>query len=254
MFDRTLTTVGVALLLATAGCVGSFAPTDAAGAQAETTQTPDATDGNTATIGVAATGQAAAAPDQAVVRVAVAARADDANAVRASLAANATRMREALAETGVDDDGIRTVSYSIEQEYREADGERVPAGYRGVHAFEVTLSNVSSAGPIIDVAVSNGADRVDRVELTLSEERRREVRTEALRDAMENARANAEVMAESANLTITEVRSASTGDLSFSPVRAEAFETDAGARLQTDVEPGPVTVVAQVDVTYNATG
>ncbi|WP_115862560.1 SIMPL domain-containing protein [Halorussus litoreus] len=254
MSNRILPVIGVALLLATAGCVGGFAPTDAAGAQEETTQAPGSNDGGGSTIGVVATGQAAAEPDQALVQVSVLARADDANVVRESLAENASQMREALAEIGIDDDSIRTVNYAIDQDYRERNGERVPDGFQGVHAFEVTLSNVSEVGSVVDAAVANGADRVERVELTLSEERRREVRADALRDAMENARGNAEVIAESADLTVSGVRSASTGDLSFSPVRAETLQADAaGGRAPTNIESGPVTVTAQVDVTYNAT-
>ena len=218
----TLATVGLALLLATAGCLGGVAPTDDAAAQ-------DAT-GDDSTVSVAATGQATAEPDQAVVQVAVVATGDDAETVRAALAENASRMREALAAAGVE----------------------------GRHVFEVTLSDVDAVGPIVDAAVSNGADRVERVELTLSEERRRAVRADALRDAMANARGNADVVAESANLTVTGVHSASTGDLNFSPIRAQTLETAADAGVNggapTSIESGPVTVTAQVDVTYNATG
>ncbi len=240
--------MGVAVLLLTAGCVGSIDPTGDASAQA--VQPSD--DGET--ISVAATGQAAAEPDQAVLQVAVLASGDDADAVRERLAENASRMSEALRRAGVGDDQIRTVAFSIDQEYRERDGDRVPVGFQGVHAFEITLSNASRAGAVLDVAVSNGADRVDGVELTLSEERRREVRAEALRDAMDNARADADVIAESANLTVEGVHSAATGDVSYSPIRAETLSADAGGQAATEIESGPVTVTAQVSVTYNATG
>ena len=250
-----LAVVGVAFLLVTAGCAGSLGPTDAnAQVQQQTEQTERQADGGGKTISVSASGQAEAEPDQAVLRVAVLARGDTANAVREQLAGNATQMREALREAGVADDQIRTVAFRIDREYRNEDGERRPAGFQGVHAFEITLSNASRAGAIIDVAVSNGASQVDNVELTLSEERRREVRADALRDAMENARADADVIAESADLTVAGVHSASTGDVSFSPFRAEALMADAGGRAETSIESGPVTVTAQVQVTYNATG
>ncbi|UPV76104.1 SIMPL domain-containing protein [Halorussus limi] len=250
MSRKLLATVGVALLLVTAGCAGSLDP--AASANAQTDQT-NQTDSSGETIAVSASGQAEAEPDQAVLQVAVLASGDDANAVRERLAQNATRMQRALRNAGVAEDQIRTVQYGIDQQYREEDGERRPVGFQGVHAFEITLSNVSRAGPVIDAAVSNGADRVDSVQLTLSEERRREVRADALRNAMENARADAGVLAESANLTVTGVHTVSTGDVGFSPVRAEAL-TAQSADAGTQIESGPVTVTAQVSVTYNATG
>lgn len=253
-----LAVVGVALLLAMAGCAGSFpAATDAsAKAQGTATEQPgEQSDRGGKTISVSASGQAEAEPDQAVVRVAVLARGDDANVVREQLAQNASQMRQALRNAGIADDQIRTVRYAIDQEYRRENGERTPVGFRGVHAFEITLSNASRAGAIIDVAVSNGANQVDSVELTLSDERRREVRADALRDAMENARADAEVIAESGNLTVVGVHTASTGDVSFNPIRAEALTADAGGNAaETSIESGPVTISAQVQVAYNATG
>ena len=250
-----LATVGVALLLVTAGCAGSVASdgTSAAAQQSERSDVAQQFDRGDRSIQVAASGEAETTPDQAIVRVAAVARADDADEVRKRLARNASGVRKALRNLGLADDQIRTVAYSINQEYREEAGDRVPDGFQGFHAFEITLSNVSRAGIVVDAAVENGADRVDSVELTLSEERRREVRAEALRDAMANARANADVIAESANLTVTGVHSVATGDLSYSPVRAEALEGDAAGQTRTEIESGPLTVTAQVQVTYNAT-
>lgn len=247
MHRGILTTVGVAFLLVTAGCVSSFAPASDANAQIR-----QANGGKT--IAVSATGQVTAEPDRAIVRVAVLASAEEANVVRERLARNASNVTEALRQAGIGDDRIRTVSYRIEQQFREAGDERVPAGFEGSHTFEITVDNASRAGAIVDVAVSNGADRVEQVQLVLSEDRRREVRAEALRDAMENARANAEVIAESANLSIVGVHLAATADLSSSPVRAKVTEAAAVGRAETNIESGPVTVTAKVQVTYNATG
>ena len=248
MHRGILATVGVVLLVVTAGCAGSLDPTGSANAQGQ-----NATDGQS--ISVAASGQAEAEPDQAILRVAVVAEGDDANAVRQQLAQNVSRMRAALADANVTDDDIQTVAYNIDQQFdRTENGDRQPAGYRGVHAFEITLSNVSRVGEIIDVAVSNGANQVDSVQLTLSEERRREVREAALRDAMGNARANADVLASESNLSITNVHSVSTGDLQFSPVTATLTEAAAkSGDVATNIESGPVTVVADVQVVYNAT-
>ena len=246
MYRGVLATVGVALLLVTAGCTGSLG-------SAATSADAQQTNSNGQTIGVSASGQADAEPDQAILRLAVVAEADDADVVRQRLAENVSQMRAALADAGVGDDQIRTLAYSIDQDYRTTTEPNQQPRFRGHHAFEVTLSNVSRVGSVIDVAVSNGANRVENVELTLSEDRRREVRAEALRDAMENARGNAEVIAESANLTLAGVHSASTGDVSFGSVRATVAESADAAGPSTDIESGPVTVSAQVQVTYNAT-
>jgi len=237
-----LTAVGAAVLLVAAGLAGAVGPAATNAQQANS-------DGRT--IDVAASGQAQADPDQAVLRIAVVATADDADTVRERLAENVSQMQAALAAAGVPDDQIRTVAFNIAQRYDPETDE--PRGFEGVHAFEVTLSNVWRAGAVIDAAVGHGADRVDSVELTLSEDRRRGVQADALRDAMADARSNADVLAESAELEITGVHSVSTGDVRFQPVRTEALEADAGGETTTTIDSGPVTVSAQVQVTYDAT-
>jgi hypothetical protein len=234
-------TIAVAALLVTAGCAGSLDGTAAASQPA-----------GESTIQVSATGQAQAEPDQAILRVAVVATADDASTVREQLANNVSTMRAALRQAGVADDQVRTAGFDIRQQYRTPDDRDRPPRFEGTHAFEITLSNVSRAGEIIDVAVENGANRVDTVTFTLSDDRRRALREQALRRAMDNARADAETIASSANLSITGVRTVSTSDTSFGPV-AERVTTAQAADAGTVIESGPVTVAADVSVAYNAT-
>lgn len=210
---------------------------------------PSAND--TATIQVSATGQVEAEPDQSIVRVAVMATGEDATTARDRLAENVSRMREALRQAGIDDDQVRTAFFDIDQDYRETREGREPAGYRAIQAFEVTLSNVTRTGEIIDVAVNNGANRVDGVEFTLADDTRSELRADALRAAVSNARVDANVLANASDLEIVGVRAVSTGEGGFTPHRTEVAMEAADAA--TTVEPGPVTVTASVTVTYNAT-
>lgn len=258
---RTGALVLVALLVA-AGCAGGVGPADvgAAGADAgpaadpgdgppEARQAPNAT-ANPTTVRVSAVGTVEADPDQAVLRVAVTATATNATAVRDRLAANASSMRSALADAGVANDQVRTVAFDIRQERPDRDqpGE---VRFRGIHAFEITVTNVSRTGVVLDAAVTGGANEVDRVAFTLSEETRREVRSEALGEAMADARADAETVARAEGLVLVGVRSIATGEADVGPARFRAATPSADG---TEVSPGPVTVTARVEVTYNATG
>ena len=82
----------VALLAAVLTGAALVAPSDA--------QDPDANANRT--VAVDATGEADAAPDQAVVRVAATAEGDDPQAVRDDLAANSDALREELSNAGVE--------------------------------------------------------------------------------------------------------------------------------------------------------
>jgi uncharacterized protein YggE len=245
---KTFASMALAVLLLTAGCSSSLSPSGASAAPDDAAQPAQS-------ITVGASGTAETSPDQAVVRVSIEVTGDDASAVRERLAENASQLRTALDEAGIAADQVRTRHYDIDRNHRRRHPERrmdeQPA-YRGVHAIEVTLSNTSKAGDVIDVAVENGAGNVDGVRFTLSEEKRRDLREDALQDAMANARSQAGTLADEGNLTVESVHSIETSERPHH----RAYETSAaagGADASTSIDSGPVTVTTQVRVTYNAT-
>ena len=245
--SRTVAAVAVLAVVATlGGCIGTLTTGNPTG------QVDGPNANGTATIQVSATGQVEAEPDQALVRVAVVATGEDATTARDRLAENVSTLRDALREAGIGDDQIRTAYFDLSQRHERTPDGGEPTGYQATQAFEITLSNVSRTGEIIDVAVNNGANRVEGIEFTLADETRRELRADALRQALTNARADAETLADASNLAITGYEVLSTGEGGFTPYRAELATAEA-ADAATSVEPGPVTVTASVSVTYNAT-
>lgn len=233
MSTRTAVLLALVLVVAPLTAVG------AVGGVAEgTTQT----DTGTTTVSASGTGTVEAAPDRVVVRIASTARADSPAAAVAALDRNVSRFRTALREANVSDDAVRTESFDLFD-------QRTPNGTEFVarQSFVVTLNDTTAAGRIIDVAVENGATEVFGVAFTLSEETRRELRAEAIDEAVTRAREDAGAAARSAGLTITGVRSISVGSGGVGPFIERT--ADAG----TQIDPSPVTVSATVDVTYNAT-
>lgn len=207
-------------------------------------------------VAVSANGEAKAEPDTAQIRVAVEATADDPATARDRVAQNVSSMRAALREAGITDDQVQTTEFDVHRTHEEirregADKERVR--YRASHGFRIDAS-VDRAGKIADVALNNGATSVQDIHFTLSTETRREIRKSALEDAMANARSQASTLADRANLTITGVRSVSTGGADVhEPQFERALATPtAGSGGGTELESGPVTVRVSVDVTYDA--
>jgi hypothetical protein len=248
MRRRTLATLCLAVLLLVAGC--------SAGSPSGSTPERTAADGST--IRVAGSGSAEADPNQGVVRVTVVATAPDAATARQRLAANATRMREALARIGVDEGQITTRRYDIYQDRRppREDGREPRLQYRAMHAFEIRVSETDRVGPVIDTAVQNGASEIDDVQFTLTAERRRQLERDARRAAMADARAKARGLAAEANLTVTGVkviRTSAGGAPRPYEGGATATATPAPTPApDTDLESGPVTVVTSVQVVYEA--
>ena len=235
--------VVVALLAAVLTGAALVAPSDA--------QDPD-TNANR-TVSVDATGEADAAPDQAVVRVAATAEGDDPQAVRDDLAANSDALREELSNAGVEPGQYETDEYRIRERRRpprEEDGDA--PDYRGVHGFVVTLEDPQRASEVIDAA-ANASAEIEVVRFTLSEDRRTELRERAIEDAMDDARSQAEAIAENGNLEVTSVASVDASQQRYRPVEYEAAAPQAADASGTEVETGDVSVSYQVQVTYNAT-
>ena len=202
---------------------------------------------------VSANGAVEAEPDATEITLAVEARADDPTVARERVAENVSSMRDALEEVGVGDEGIHSTGYTLREalDYEQREGD-VPDHYAR-HAFRVTVDGTDSAGDIIDAAVEGGATTVADVSFTVSDERRTELKNDALEAAMENARSQADAVAGAGGISVSGVRSISTTDTGVSPVtyNRAALEAAAGD-ASTSVDPGPVEIDATVEVVYDA--
>ncbi|WP_435176320.1 SIMPL domain-containing protein [Halorussus sp. AFM4] len=253
--QRKLAALALALLTVTAGCAGFGSLSTNASPQSGGDR-PAGDAGAGKTIQVAATGQVQTAPDRAVVRVAVTARADSVETVRRRLAENASRLRSALEQAGLGADQVTSARYDIGQNYRHEENSAEPR-FRGQHAFVVTVNETDRAGEIVVTAVENGATRVENVQFTITQETRNDLRERALARAVENARGKAAVAANGTGLELAGVHTVKTVDVSTSPVTRQALDYAAasagGNGAPTSFESGSVTVTADAVVVYNAT-
>jgi uncharacterized protein YggE len=223
------------LLVLTSGCVGALGS--------------DAASTSNRSIDVSASGQAAAQADQAVVRVGVVAKGDDAETARERLATNVSTLRQGLTEAGVDAGQITTSGYDIGQEYRPPQERDQPRRYAASQSFAITLNDTDRAGTVIDAAVRNGATDINSVEFTLSTERRDELKQDALEDATSRARSKAATLAAASNMTVVEATTVEETDFGHGPVYERATEA-ASTGSDTTIDSGPVTVTATVHVEY----
>lgn len=238
MRRRYRTVIALALLVLLAGCAGQTAPL----------ATSNATDTDRRTITVSATGQAAQEPDIATVEVTVEAFAADAETARGDLAEDATAVRQALLDAGVDEDDVQTTRYAIRPEYDRNERDTI-TGYRAVHAYEITVRNPDDAGSVIDTAVGAGADRVNSVRFGLSEDAEQAVRQQAIENAMTNAEGDASAVAGASDVDLGPVHTATVS--SPSPFRHTVeYTMAADAGSSTQIDSGPVQVQVQVTVTY----
>ena len=217
-------------------------------------QTTDTTNINV--IHVSGSGSMTGTPDRAQLTFSV--QTENAN-VKTAQSDNAVRMNaviDALVAAGIPKEQMKTTGYSIYPVYQDSTGLLNPkiTTYQVTNTLQVTLKDVNQTGNVIDTAVTNGINTVSSIQFMLSDEQAQALRTESLKKAVTLARADADVVAAALGVNITGTQSA---DISqgYTPVVYDNYMAGAAATAKsvvpTPIQPGDVTVTAQVSITYS---
>ncbi|MCK8519247.1 SIMPL domain-containing protein [Methanoculleus sp. 7T] len=206
-------------------------------------------------IHVSGTGKVTTTPDQAVIVLAVETENADVSAAQQQNARQMDAVVNALKGAGIPAKDLKTTGYNIipvtEQNEKSLVASKVKF-YRVVNNLEVRLNDVSRAGEIIDLAVANGANRVDRFSFTLSDAKQQELRSQALTAAVKQARGDADATVAALGKTIVDVKEVNVGN-NYVPMlydnRYMGMEK-ATAAVPTPIEVGEIDVTATVSVTY----
>lgn len=243
---RFLAASSVGLAAAMAGCAGDALSTD------DGRSTGDDAQGSDRTITVSASGEVETDPDKATVSVGLESRGDAAEDVTDDLAARAEQLRGTFSDLEIPDENVEEGRYDVRPvSNREGSVEE----FRGTHSFDITIDDVDRVGEVIDAAVEAGADDVGRVNFTLQDETRDELRKDAIDDALANADEEAEHVADNRGVELTGTTSVTTSDVDVQPVRydaaSEALEADDAGTARTEIDADPVSVTASATVVYS---
>jgi uncharacterized protein YggE len=233
--------------VAAAAVVAVFAAVGAAAAQ-----DPPSPAGFPNTPVVVTTGHALVrrAPDVAFVMVAVESRARNPRDAQRQNAELSAAVQQKLAAAALGKDAVRTLGYTIQQEFDFTNGRRVPRDYVARNAIEIRVEAVERVGELLDVVVQAGATAVGGVRFDLRD--RAAAEREALRLAVVDARARADAAAGGAGQTVVRVLRID----DTRPPRIEYPERQlmmarapAADAAETPIEPGVIEIRADVTVT-----
>ena len=223
-------------------------------AMVKTTVADDKASENRRTIVVTGQGEVTSAPDLVTVAVSVettAPKAADAVSENASRSAKVAAALKALVKK---DDTLTTTRYSLDPRYEQPKpgqpAEPRIIGYVAHNEVQVETHQIDSVGALIDGAIAAGANRVSSLQFTLSN------RNAQLRSALEKAGAEAQAQAESVAKALgVKLKSVVSATTSTAPIiQPRLFEGRAMAAMAasppTPIEPGTVSVSANLQVTY----
>ncbi len=203
------------------------------------------------TIVVDGNGEAHAAPDWATINLAIETQGHTAAAAAQSNAALAQKVVDALKAKLRDQGTITTGGYSLSPEYDQRPNRERPmiVGYTAQNSITVETGTLDLVGPLIDLSIGAGANRVNYLNFTLKNDAK--ARGEAIANATKDARAQADALASALGVHLGQIVKATTV-AQVQPIRVSPVPMMAMAKMNepTPIEAGQISIPATVTLTY----
>jgi uncharacterized protein YggE len=198
-------------------------------------------------ISVTGRGEVKVSPDRATIQISVQTRATTAAQAAADNANKQQSVLAALRALGLGADQLSTVNYNVYPEQRYEQGkEPMIVAYNVTNTILAEVRKLSQVGPVIDAALSHGANMITSLEFSASNTET--ARRTAIGTAIERARADAETAARAAHGSLGTLLEITIGAYSPPPPRPMIMaRTAAGvAQADTPINPGEETLSVEV--------
>jgi len=203
-------------------------------------------------IAVTGRGEVKVSPDKATIQVSVQTRAATAAAAATENATKQQSVLSALRALGLGNDQLSTINYNVYPEQRYEQGkEPTIIAYNVTNTILVDVRKLSQVGPVIDAALSHGANMITSLQFYASNTE--VARRGAIATAIEKARADAEAAARAAHGSLGTLFEISIGPYSPPPPRPMMMARGAvldTAQLQTPINPGEETLSVEVSTRW----
>ncbi len=179
------------------------------------------------------------------------------NTAQAALTSNSNLMNkvlESLKAAGVQENETGTSTFSITPNYNYSSNNNQGRliGFTVSNSIQIESSNIESVSKWIDAAVSTGANNVNNIYFTLSNQKSDMMKNSLLKDAIDNAKIKADIAASAAGLKVIGVKSITVGEAGSPPpvpiYSAKAF--DGAAESPTPIISGKQEISVTVSIIY----
>ncbi len=200
-------------------------------------------------IAVVGMGVATGAPDQCRLQIALNCMTDNAGDALARCAELAATAIAAIGEADVEECDVQTVGLSV-HDFHDQSKQRVTAKI-GTYQLSVTVSPIEAVGPILANVGTSAGDALQVREIQLSVRDPEPLKSEARRLAVQDAQKKALELAQAAGIRLgailaLEEDSARPGV----PTVRRAMAASGGSSPTVPIEPGEVSAVSMITITY----
>lgn len=203
------------------------------------------------TITVTGTGYVYADPDIAKITIGVTTNADTSTGAMSQNAAQMSAVTSAIKSAGILAKDIQTSWVSVNPVYNYNSAKPKITGYTASNTVTVTVRDTSKLGPVIDAANNAGANQINGVTFTLSDENSSDVYQQALKKAIEEGADKAKAIASAAGVSNPQLKTISESSTStVTPLYYNEVATAADTSASTPISTGQQRVQATVTMVY----
>jgi uncharacterized protein YggE len=191
-------------------------------------------------------GMVEAEPDMVLISLGVITRDINPESAQNFNEATSKKLINSLLQLGIAEADIKTSSYTIYPEYNYIEGKQILTGYIVTHILEIKIKDMSMTGKVINTAVANGANQINRVDFTLEDAKYHYNRALklAVKDAASKAQAISAVMKVNFNSIPCSITEQST---SFTPLLEQSSMKLAATEA---VMPGDIEITATIEAEF----
>jgi uncharacterized protein len=126
----------------------------------------------------------------------------------------------ALKQSGVQQNETSTSAFSIKPNYNYSKyGDRGNlSGFTVSNSIQIESSSINNVSQWIDTAVQAGANTVNDVYFSVSEEKLQNIKNMLLKEAVANAKTKADIVAAASGLNVAGIKSITVSEIGFPPV------------------------------------
>lgn len=199
------------------------------------------------TITLSASGDAVGVPDVARINLGVL---EEGDTVAAATSAGTTKMNaivEALKQTGVEDDDLKTTAYSLTPRYNYDVQPYKIEKYQLQQTVDVTVRNFDKLSEVVDVATKAGANSVASPRFEINDPE--DVKSKARQEALAKVKQRADDLAAATGVGVGEMVSFTETEPTTTPAPYPDYRAT-GAEQMPAFQAGSETVTVEVSVTY----
>ena len=194
-------------------------------------------------------GKVTVVPDTAVIDLGITVNRPTVKAAQNEANSVINAITQAIKDLEIAAKDIKTSNYSVYPQYNYDEGPNRITSYQVNASLTITIRDFDKVNQVIDSATSKGANTVSGIQLTVDEDKTKQLLQQARELAIKEAKAKAESLARAAGITLSKIVNIQEGYSNPRPIYAKEMMAVGGGG-DTQIQPGSTDISTSVTLFY----